>query len=202
MSEIIRKLREGHFVIISDNKERENEADLVMAAELIMPAKIAFMLDHCSGIICVPMTLARIKKIGLPKIKPVNQGKKLTPYTVPVDALATHTGVSARDRWVTIKKLCDDRATINDFIIPGHVFPLYARARGLKERQGHTEAAVELMKLAGLKQVAVICELRNSSVNCQDTDRLGQMMNGKEAEKFAEKYNLTKIDIKELCKKN
>lgn len=202
MKKIITELRQGHFVIVADDKNRENEADLVMAAEFITPTKIVFMLEHCSGIICVPMSSARVSQIGLPKIKPINQGKKMTPYTVPVDALATHTGVSAQDRCMTIKKLGDDRATLSDFIVPGHVFPLYAQPSGLNQRQGHTEAAVELMKLAGLKEVAVICELRNSGVNCQDKNRLGEMMNGKEVDKFARRYNLKKIDIGNLCKKN
>jgi len=195
MKKIIAELKQGHFVIVADDKNRENEADLVMAAEFITPAKIVFMLEYCSGIICVPMSSERVKKLGLPKIKPINQGKKLTPYTVPVDALATHTGVSATDRSVTIKKLCDDRATLSDFIVPGHVFPLYAQPGGFPKRQGHTEAAVALMKLAGLKEVAVICELRNSGANCRDKNRLGEMMKGKEVAEFARQHNLKKIEI-------
>lgn len=203
MKKIIEELKKGKFVIVLDDKDRENEADLVIAAEHITPEKIAFMLDHCSGIICVPMSLDKIKKINIPLIEKINYEEKTAPFCVSVDAKEAHTGVSAHDRFLTIKKLCDDCASLKDFKIPGHVFPLYAHPEGLKKRKGHTEAAVELMKLAGLKEVAVICELMNTSANCKgkndgDEKKLGTMMKEEEVKLFSKKYSIPFISINNM----
>ncbi|MFH1439036.1 MAG: 3,4-dihydroxy-2-butanone-4-phosphate synthase [Candidatus Woesearchaeota archaeon] len=225
MQNIINQLKLGNFVIVVDDKNREDEADLVIAGEHITPEKIAFMLDHCCGIICAPMSLERVKKIGIPIINNLiekqsikniirqNQNNKTAPFTIAVDAKECHTGVSAYDRFLTIKKLCDDDASIDDFIAPGHMFPLYAHPNGLKKRKGHTEAAVELMKLAGLKDIAVICELMNTSANIDSRDntnindknnreeknnKLGTMMKDKDVQRFSEKHNIPIINIKDI----
>lgn len=200
---IINELKKGNFVIVIDDKNREDESDLVIAGEFITPEKIAFMLDHCSGIICVPMGLDKIKKINIPLMEKINFDYATAPFCVSVDAKETHTGVSAHDRFLTIKKLCDDNALLNDFKLPGHVFPLYSHPNGLKARKGHTEAAVELMKLAGLKEVAVICELMNTSANCKcknnnDKKKIGTMMRGKDVTLFSEKYSIPVISINDM----
>lgn len=225
MKHIINELKVGNFVIVIDDKNREDESDLVIAGEFITPEKIAFILDNCSGIICVSMTMEKIKKIGIPLLERINFDYATAPFCVSVDAKGTHTGVSAYDRCLTIKKLCDDSATINDFKVPGHVFPLYAHPNGLKARKGHTEAAVELMKLAGLKEVAVICELMNTSANCNDNQnnnnncdknnnnskknnndkknndnqkKIGTMMRDEDITFFSEKYSIPVISINYL----
>ncbi|MBS3122239.1 3,4-dihydroxy-2-butanone-4-phosphate synthase [Candidatus Woesearchaeota archaeon] len=200
MKRIIKELQKGNFVIVVDDKNREDESDLVIAGEFITPEKIAFMLDHCSGIICVSMTMEKIKKKGIPLVEKINFDYATAPFAFSVDAKGTHTGVSAYDRFLTIKKLCDDNASLKDFKIPGHVFPLYANPNGLKARKGHTEAAVELMKSAGLKEVAVICELMNTSANCGDKKKLGTMMRGKDVIIFSEKYDISFISINDMLK--
>ncbi|MBT4824147.1 3,4-dihydroxy-2-butanone-4-phosphate synthase [Candidatus Woesearchaeota archaeon] len=206
MQQIISELKSGNFVIVTDHKNREDEADLIMAAEFITPDKIAFLLDHCSGIICVPMSKKRIQKIGIPIIENIteiiNKGEKTCPFTVAVDAKECHTGISAYDRFLTIKKLCDDNATISDFSLPGHMFPLSAHPNGLAERKGHTEAGVELMKIAGLKEVSVICELMNSSANTNDKEKLGTVMKAQDIKEFSEKHNLKVISIEDITQKN
>jgi 3,4-dihydroxy 2-butanone 4-phosphate synthase/GTP cyclohydrolase II len=199
---IVKELRQGKFIIVQDDKKRENEADLVMAAQFITPSKVTFILEHCSGIVCVPMSLEKIKKIGLPKIRTINANFKTTPYAVPVDYCRCHTGVSAYERYLTIKKLSADSASLKEFVVPGHVFPLFANKGGLQVRKGHTEAAVMLMKIAGLKEAAVICELMNTSANCKDKKKIGQMMKGAAVKEFAKKYKLKHLAIKDICEKN
>jgi 3,4-dihydroxy 2-butanone 4-phosphate synthase/GTP cyclohydrolase II len=207
MEKILSELKKGRFVIISDDKHREDEADLVIAAEHITPEKIAFMLDHCSGIICVPMSRERIERIGIPIIQRLNHDDKTAPFSVAVDAKECHTGVSAYDRYLTIKKLCDDSSTTSNFSAPGHIFPLYAHPEGLKKRKGHTEAAVELMKLAGLKNVAVICELMNSTANLisrtdidekMKKEKIGTMMREDDVKVFAKNHCIQVINISDL----
>jgi len=211
MQQILNELKSGNFIIVTDHKNREDEADLIIAAEFITKEKIAFLLDHCSGIICVPMSKERIEKIGIPIIENIteiiNKGEKTCPFTVAVDAKECHTGISAEDRYLTIKKLCDDNATISDFSLPGHMFPLSAHPEGLAKRKGHTEAGVELMKLAGLKDVSVICELMNSSANLNKRNdieekkkkkRLGTVMKTEDIKAFSEKHNLKVIGIEEI----
>ena len=207
MEKILSELKKGRFVIISDDKHREDEADLVIAAEHITPEKIAFMLDHCSGIICVPMSREMIERIGIPIIQRLNHDDKTAPFSVAVDAKECHTGVSAYDRYLTIKKLCDDSSTTSNFSAPGHIFPLYAHPEGLKKRKGHTEAAVELMKLAGLKNVAVICELMNSTANLisrtdidekMKKEKIGTMMREDDVKVFAKNHCIQVINISDL----
>ena len=195
IDEIIKDLQAGKFVIVQDDKKRENEADLIMAAEFATKEKIAFLLDHCSGIVCVPITEKKVQELGLEKISPINSDKKTTPYTVSIDSKKCHTGVSAEDRYLTIKQLADENSTIKDFIVPGHVFPLYAHEQGLKKRSGHTEAAIELMKMANLKPISVICELMYTSANCQNHEKIGMMIKGEQVKEFSKKYNIPIIDI-------
>ncbi|MBS3116114.1 3,4-dihydroxy-2-butanone-4-phosphate synthase [Candidatus Woesearchaeota archaeon] len=181
-------LRKGNFVIILDSPERENEADLMMAAEHVTPEKIAFMINHCSGVICVPMTKKRLQELGLPRMVEKNSDKFQTPFTISVDAKNIRDGgVSAFDRTATIKTLLCGK--MNDLARPGHVFPLAAREKGLLERQGHTEGSIDLLNLSKLPPVAVICELMNKD---------GTMMRGKELKNFAEKQNILLISVQEI----
>jgi 3,4-dihydroxy 2-butanone 4-phosphate synthase / GTP cyclohydrolase II len=189
MNEIIRQLQQGKFIIITDDAARENEADLVIAAEYVNEEKITFMLEHCSGIICVPMEEERLKQLELHNMVSRNTDKFSTPFTVSVDSSKIlDGGVSARDRVLTICKLLDRRTVPSELGRPGHIFPLRAASNGVLERQGHTEASVDMMKLAGLQKIAVICELIKK----------GNMLRGKELVKFSETYSIPLISVQEI----
>ncbi|MEV4600559.1 3,4-dihydroxy-2-butanone-4-phosphate synthase [Amycolatopsis sp. NPDC049253] len=155
-------LRSGRPVIVVDDEDRENEGDLVMAAEHATSQALAFYLRHTSGLICAPMPPELADRLLLPPMVQVNEDPAGTAYTVSVDAAAgIESGISAADRAHTLRLLADPTTTPGALCRPGHVFPLRARAGGLAERRGHTEASVELMRLAGLAPVAVISEVCN-----------------------------------------
>jgi 3,4-dihydroxy 2-butanone 4-phosphate synthase/GTP cyclohydrolase II len=180
----------GEFVVVVDAKDRENEADLVLAAKHLTPEKMAFLLRHCSGIVCVPMPAERADALDLPLMVADNTERHSTAFTVTVDALdGTTTGVSASDRAVTARKLADPNARPRDFSRPGHMFPLRAHAEGVLGRTGHTEAAVDLGRMAGLDPVMVICEL---------TRQDGAMVRGEDVADFAARFDLTVVDIKDI----
>ncbi|WP_067710817.1 bifunctional 3,4-dihydroxy-2-butanone-4-phosphate synthase/GTP cyclohydrolase II [Nocardia yamanashiensis] len=152
----------GGMVLVVDDEDRENEGDLILAAELATPANIAFLVRHTSGVICVPMTGEDCDRLHLPPMTAVNEDPKGTAYTVSVDAVAgVSTGISAADRARTMRVLADPRTTPDQLSRPGHVFPLRANPRGVLGRPGHTEAAVDLMRLAGLRPAGVIAEVVN-----------------------------------------
>ncbi|UGT41762.1 bifunctional 3,4-dihydroxy-2-butanone-4-phosphate synthase/GTP cyclohydrolase II [Nocardia yamanashiensis] len=152
----------GGMVLVVDDEDRENEGDLILAAELATPANIAFLVRHTSGVICVPMTGEDCDRLQLPPMTAVNEDPKGTAYTVSVDAVAgVSTGISAADRARTMRVLADPRTTPDQLSRPGHVFPLRANPRGVLGRPGHTEAAVDLMRLAGLRPAGVIAEVVN-----------------------------------------
>ncbi len=160
VEEAVRAFAKGEFVIVVDSNEREDEGDLVLAAEKATPEKIAFMVRHTSGLICAPMTAGRLEALRIPLMLAHNTEKHGTAFTVSVDAReGTTTGISAADRAATLRALADPASVAADFLRPGHVFPLRARAGGVLERAGHTEAVVDLARLAGLERVGVICEL-------------------------------------------
>lgn len=187
----INDFKKGKFVIVVDEKRRENEGDLVLAAEKAAPEKINFMIKRARGLVCVPMLGKRLDELNLPPMADVNTELHECKFTVSVDCKkGTTTGISAFDRTRTIKALIDGKTKPNDLAKPGHVFPLRCDEGGLKRRMGHTEAAVELCKMAGMYPAAVICEIIADN---------GKMANLNELGKFAKKWKIQLINIKDLA---
>ncbi len=176
--ELLEELRRGNFIILVDDEDRENEGDLVIAAEKVTPEAINFMAKYARGLICVALTEQRVKELGLPMMAPYNTSLHGTAFTVSVDAkYGVTTGISAYDRATTIKVLIDPNTKPDDLAIPGHVFPLRAREGGVLVRAGHTEASVDLCKLAGLYPAAVICEIMKDDgtmARLPDLEEFGQ----------------------------
>jgi len=188
----ISAIAEGKPVIVVDDADRENEGDLIFAAEKATPELVAFMVRYTSGYICVALTGATCDRLDLPPMYPVSQDRLRTAYTVTVDAReGVTTGISASDRARTIRLLADSAATAGDFVRPGHVVPLRAKEGGVLRRPGHTEAAVDLAKLAGLQPAGAICEI----VSQKDT---GDMALLDELEVFGAEHDLPLIAIKDL----
>jgi len=186
----IKDFKDSKFVIIKDSEDRENEADLVLAADAANEEKIAFMVNNSSGIVCVAMTAERLSKLSVEDMVINNTDRYSTPFTVSVDSKKCHgSGVSALDRAITIKELVNENSIPQDFTRPGHVFPLKARQYGVLERMGHTEASVDLAKSAGIKQVVVIAELMNED---------GTMMRGRRLLEFSKKYDIEIISIQDI----
>ena len=151
IEDAIEDFRNGQFVVVVDDEDRENEGDLIIAAEKITPEQVNFMLQHARGVLCAPLTMKRCKELGLGFQVEENTSMLGTPFTVTVDKLeGCSTGVSAHDRAATLNALADPKSTPETFGRPGHINPLYAQDRGVLERAGHTEAAVDLARLAGL----------------------------------------------------
>lgn len=187
---ILKDLKAGHLVLVTDDHDRENEADLLLAAEFITAEKINFFLNHARGLITNPISLAVSNKLKLPLMVLENEGSMQTAFTISLDAaIGVHSGISSTDRALTIKKLSDPKALPSDFQRPGHVFPLIAHEKGIMARKGHTEAAIDLMKLAGLNQVAVLCETLNAE---------GNALKGEELLAFAKTFKIKIISINEI----
>lgn len=156
----LQALRQGRGVIVVDDEDRENEGDLIFAAQTLTVPQMALLVRECTGIVCVCLTQERAARLELPPMVEHNTSAHCTAFTVSVDARdGTTTGVSAADRTRTVQVLADERSRPADLLRPGHVFPLIARAGGVLERGGHTEAAVDLARLAGFSPIGVICEL-------------------------------------------
>ncbi|MGM9831236.1 MAG: bifunctional 3,4-dihydroxy-2-butanone-4-phosphate synthase/GTP cyclohydrolase II [Paludibacteraceae bacterium] len=190
IEEAIHDFREGKFVIVVDDEDRENEGDFIVAAEKITPEKVNFMLQHGRGVLCAPITEERCLELGLPHQVENNTSILGTPFTITIDKLeGCTTGVSAHDRAATIRALADPASTPETFGRPGHINPLYARSRGVLRRAGHTEAAIDLAKLAGLYPAAALIEIMNED---------GTMARLPQLEKTAQEYNLKLICIKDL----
>jgi len=190
--EVIEEIRNGRMIILVDNEDRENEGDLVIAAEHCTPEVINFMAKYGRGLICVPMTQQRAAKLGLELMVQENTDKYGTAFTVSVDAQdGTTTGISAPDRAKTVQVLIDDSTQPEDLRKPGHIFPLAARKGGVLVRAGHTEGAVDLPRLAGLKPAGVICEILNDD---------GTMARRPQLDKFAQEHNLKIATISDLIK--
>ncbi|MDY6915448.1 MAG: GTP cyclohydrolase II [Candidatus Cloacimonadota bacterium] len=187
--EIIDDLKIGKMVIVVDDETRENEGDLVMLAEHTTPEKINFMLKEARGLLCAPISQVIAQKLQLPIMVQENTDTHHTAFTVSVDHISTDTGISAKDRAVTLKELASEKAQADDFRKPGHIFPLLARKGGLTQREGHTEAAIELARLAKAKPVGVICEIMNED---------GSMARMPDLEKFSQKHNLKLISVTKL----
>lgn len=189
IEEALQEVRKGNPVIIVDDEERENEGDLIYAAEHITEEKISFMLKHTSGIICVPCFANTLEQLNIPLMVPVNTSRHGCAFTVSVDAKCTATGVSAADRTQTIKTLADPKSTPPDLVRPGHIFPLRAEEGGVLRRAGHTEAAVDLCRLAQMQQIGVLAELMNPD---------GTMMRLPALQDFAQQHKIPLIRIADL----
>ncbi len=190
IEEALDDLRAGGMVIVVDDENRENEGDLIMAAEKATPQSIAFMVRHCSGIICVPLEAARLQELNLPLMAPGESDPMGTAFTISVDARrGTTTGISAADRAQTVRTLIDPGARPQDLARPGHMFPLRYTPGGVLRRAGHTEASIDLARLAGLKPAGVLCEIVNED---------GTMARLKELEEFAFTHGLRIVSIADL----
>src|SRR6185312_5955772 len=192
VEELAAELASGRMTIILDDEDRENEGDLIMAAEHATPEMVAFMIRHTSGIICVPMEEERLARLDLPQMVPANSESYRTAFTVSVDyRFGTTTGVSSADRAATIRALADPRSAPADFARPGHIFPLRPRRGGVLVRAGHTEAAVDLCSIAGLQPIGVLCELMNDD---------GTMARRPQIERFALQHRLKIGTIADLIR--
>jgi 3,4-dihydroxy 2-butanone 4-phosphate synthase / GTP cyclohydrolase II len=188
----LQDLRDGKMIILTDHPDREDEGDLIFPAEMITPETMNFIIRNSSGIVCLSLPEAQIRQLNLPLMVPpdMNSSRCATPFTVSIDAQqGISTGVSAADRARTIQVAIADNATPIDLATPGHIFPLQARAGGVLERAGHTEGSLDLMKLAGLKAAAVICEVMNAD---------GTMARGKSLQAFATTHQLNIISIEDI----
>lgn len=190
IEDAIKDFREGKFVIVVDDEDRENEGDLIIAAEKITPEKVNFMLKNARGVLCAPLTLSRAEELDLPHQVADNTSMLGTPFTITVDKLeGCTTGVSTHDRAETIRALADPNSVPQTFGRPGHINPLYAQDNGVLRRSGHTEAAVDLCKLAGLYPVGALMEIMNED---------GTMARMPQLVARAREWNLKIITIKDL----
>jgi 3,4-dihydroxy-2-butanone 4-phosphate synthase len=190
IEEAVASMSRGEMVIVVDSPDRENEGDIVIAGEAITPAAIAFMMKHARGLICVSMQGNRLDQLEIPLMLERNSESMQTAFTVSVDYLpGTTTGISASDRASTISGLLDPAATPAQFARPGHIFPLRAHPDGVFGRQGHTEAAVDLARLAGFAPCGVICEIANDD---------GSMARLPDLEQFARVHGLCIVTIEDL----
>jgi 3,4-dihydroxy-2-butanone 4-phosphate synthase len=191
IEEALVDLKKGKFVIVLDDEDRENEGDLILPAELATPQNVAFMVNTCSGVICVGTREDRLKELNLPPMMENNEDPKCTAFTVTCDyKIGTTTGISAYDRAMTIRKIADPSAKANEFTRPGHIFPLKYAPGGVLNRVGHTEASVDLAELCGLYPAGFLCEIVNKD---------GTMMRRPDLEKFGEEHGLKLITIADLA---
>ncbi|MDP3970252.1 MAG: bifunctional 3,4-dihydroxy-2-butanone-4-phosphate synthase/GTP cyclohydrolase II [bacterium] len=190
IEQALKDIKAGKPIIVVDDEDRENEGDIVVAADKITPKHISFMLNHAKGLVCVPMHEERLKALGLPPMVRDNTDPYGTDFSVSVSArFGIDTGVSADDRAHTIKVLIDKKTTAYDLVRPGHIFPLRAKSGGVLQRAGHTEAVVDLATLAGLKPAGVTCEI---------IDRNGKMSRMPQLRKLAKEHRLKIISIADL----
>ncbi|GBC62044.1 3,4-dihydroxy-2-butanone-4-phosphate synthase [Desulfonema ishimotonii] len=183
-------LRNGQGVLVADDENRENEGDLIFAAESLTEGQMAMLIRECSGIVCLCLPDEKVRALGLPMMTEVNSSQYQTAFTVSIEAAeGVTTGVSAADRVTTVKTAIADDARSEDLNHPGHVFPLRARSGGVLERGGHTEATVDLMRLAGLKPCGVLCELTNPD---------GTMARLPQIADFARKHGMPVLTVEDL----
>lgn len=186
---VLDTLKKGKIALVMDDKERENEGDLICSAEAATTENVNFMASYAKGLICMPMSAEIAEKLMLAPMVEHNTDNHETAFTVSIDHKNTTTGISAEERGFTARMCVDENAEPLDFRRPGHMFPLIAKAGGVLERNGHTEATVDLMKLAGLKECGLCCEIMSED---------GKMMRTDELISFAEKYNIPYITVKDL----
>ncbi|KAE9348621.1 hypothetical protein PF008_g7256 [Phytophthora fragariae] len=192
IEDALETIRQGGFVVVMDNEDRENEGDLIAAAEFATEERMAFMLRHSTGIVCVPALAPRIDELQLPLMVQNNTEVHKCKFTVTVDLKeGNSTGVSAADRARTIRALADPKVGAEAFNRPGHIFPLLAQSGGVMERAGHTEAATDLARLAGVKPVGYICEMNDDN---------GRMLRRPQLQEFAQKHDVPLITISDLIR--
>lgn len=190
VEEAVEEIRQGRMIIVTDDPGRENEADLIIAAEFATPEAINFMATHARGLICAPLSPERADTLQLPLMTSVNRENMSTAFTVSVDAAHDiTTGISAGERSLTIRTLADPKATVNDFVQPGHVFPLRAVPGGVLRRAGHTEATIDLVRMAGLQPAGVCCEIMKDDGTMARIGDLGP---------FQKKYGLKACTVAQL----
>jgi 3,4-dihydroxy 2-butanone 4-phosphate synthase/GTP cyclohydrolase II len=185
----IEAIKQGEMIIVVDDEDRENEGDLLMATEFVTTEKINFMATHGRGLICVPMEKERLEVLNIPVMLQSNTDPKETAFTVSVDSIDATTGISAGERATTIKRLIDDASSAAHFTKPGHIFPLISKKGGVLKRAGHTEAAVDFARLAGLHPSGVICEIMNDD---------GTMARVDDLMSYKEKHQLQMVTIADL----
>lgn len=189
VEEALEDLRQGKIILMTDDEDRENEGDFICAAEFATTENINFMATHGKGLICMPMSEEYIKKLQIPQMVADNTDNHETAFTVSIDHKDTTTGISAAERSITAMKCVEEGSKPEDFRRPGHMFPLLAKKNGVLERNGHTEGTVDLLRLAGLKECGLCCEIMKED---------GTMMRTSDLIKLAEKFNLKFITIKSL----
>ena len=189
VEEALEDLRQGKIILMTDDEDRENEGDFICAAEFATTENINFMATHGKGLICMPMSEEYIKKLQIPQMVADNTDNHETAFTVSIDHKDTTTGISAAERSITAMKCVEEGSGPEDFRRPGHMFPLLAKKNGVLERNGHTEGTVDLLRLAGLKECGLCCEIMKED---------GTMMRTSDLIKLAEKFNLKFITIKSL----
>jgi 3,4-dihydroxy 2-butanone 4-phosphate synthase/GTP cyclohydrolase II len=186
----VHDIRLGRMVIMVDDEDRENEGDLVMAAQCVTPAAINFMATHARGLICLTLTAARLDRLQIPLMVQDNTSVNDTAFTVSIEARqGVSTGISAHDRARTVQVAVDPKSSPADLVRPGHIFPLRARAGGVLERNGHTEGSVDLARMAGFAPAGVICEVMNAD---------GTMARRPELETFGTEHGMVVVSIAEL----
>lgn len=191
VKEAIEDIKQGKMVVMVDDEDRENEGDLVFAATFSTPEKINFMITHAKGLVCVCINEENAKRLNLTHMVQANDSAHNTAFTVTVDAREARTGISAYERDMTIKILNDHTSSSRDLVRPGHIFPLIAKKGGVLVRTGHTEGSVDLCRLAGLNEVAVICEIVKEN---------GEMARRDDLEIFCKKYNIKMVSIADIVK--
>ena len=189
IEEAVADLRAGKMIIAVDDPDRENEGDLICAAEFATLENVNFMASYAKGLICMPMSKALTTKLGLEQMVATNTDNHCTAFTVSIDHVDTTTGISALERSVTAMKAVEDDAKPEDFRRPGHMFPLEAKKGGVLERMGHTEATVDLMRIAGLKECGLCCEIMRED---------GTMMRTPELKEFAKAHDMKMITVSDL----
>ncbi|MDE5558989.1 MAG: bifunctional 3,4-dihydroxy-2-butanone-4-phosphate synthase/GTP cyclohydrolase II [Ruminococcus sp.] len=189
IEEAIQALRNGEIILVTDDENRENEADMICSAEFATTENVNFMATHAKGLICMPMSRELCRKLYLPQMVNENTDNHCTAFTVSIDHVNTTTGISAEERGYTARMVVDDNAKPDDFRRPGHMFPLTAKDNGVLERDGHTEATVDLMKIAGLKECGLCCEVMRDD---------GTMMRTKEIQEKAKEWGLKFITIQAI----
>ena len=189
INEALEELKNGRIILVVDDEDRENEGDFICAAEFATTQNINFMATYGKGLICMPMSRKYVEKLQIPQMVTHNTDNHETAFTVSIDHISTTTGISAAERSITAMKCVDDSAKPEDFRRPGHMFPLLAKKNGVLQRNGHTEATVDLMRLAGLKEVGLCCEIMQDD---------GTMMRLPSLIELSKKHNIKIISIKDL----
>lgn len=190
VEESLKRIRRGEMVLVTDDEDRENEGDLIMAAAWVTPEAINFMLRWARGLVTMPAHADYLDRLDIHPMLPPGRETVDTPFAIPIDHVSGGSGISAQDRALTIRSVLDPDAQPEDFVRPGHVFPLRAKRGGVLERQGHTEAAVDLVRLAGMPPVAVDCEVLHDDGS---PARLPYL------QLFCEEHRIAMCTIEQLC---